>query len=214
MSLQPISPTMSAPAFWEWYPHDGRRYELIEGTVVEMPQPTGKHAEITEFLNDKFRAQIQSQRLPLVSKQAVISLEVPPTADRDTIRIPDVCVLAQTQWQDLRFRSAAISLSDPPPLLVVEIVSTNWRDDYYKKFAEYEERGIPEYWIVDYLGLGGVRFIGSPKQPSLTICQLVEGEYQTQMFRNSESERQVEEGYIQSLIFPDLALTAAEVFLD
>ena len=27
--------------------------------------------------------------------------------------------------------------------LVVEVVSTNWRDDYYKKLTDYEEMGIP-----------------------------------------------------------------------
>ena len=36
--------------------------------------------------------------------------------------------------------------------LVVEVVSTNWRDDYHKKYADYEEMGIPEYWIVDGSG--------------------------------------------------------------
>ena len=30
---------------------------------------------------------------------------------------------------------------------VVEVVSTNWRDDYHNKFGDYEEMGIPEYWI-------------------------------------------------------------------
>lgn len=44
--------------------------------------------------------------------------------------------------------------------LAVEVVSTNWRDDYHLKFADYEEMGIPEYWIADYLGLGCRKFIG------------------------------------------------------
>ena len=47
--------------------------------------------------------------------------------------------------------------------LAVEVVSTNWRDDYFKKLGEYEGIGIPEYWIVDYLALGGHKFIGNPK---------------------------------------------------
>jgi GAF domain-containing protein len=33
--------------------------------------------------------------------------------------------------------------------LVVEVTSENWKDDYYDKRAEYEQRRIPEYWIVD-----------------------------------------------------------------
>lgn len=63
--------------------------------------------------------------------------------------------------------------------LVIEVVSTNWRDDYLKKYADYvraasrrEEMGIPEYWIVDYGALGGREFIGKPKQPTILVCCL------------------------------------------
>jgi Uma2 family endonuclease len=41
------------------------------------------------------------------------------------------------------------------PKVTTFIVSTNWRDDYYLKYADYEEMGIAEYWIVDYAALGG-----------------------------------------------------------
>ncbi len=64
--------------------------------------------------------------------------------------------------------------------------------------------GIPEYWIVDYLGLGGVRFIGNPKQPTLSVYQLIGGEYQVQQFRGSD--------IIKSSTFPELNLTAEQIF--
>ena len=67
--------------------------------------------------------------------------------------------------------------------LVVEVVSSNWRDDYGYKLIDYEAMGIREYWIVDYLGIGGIRFIGQPKQPTVSIYRLVDGEYQVQQFR-------------------------------
>jgi len=66
--------------------------------------------------------------------------------------------------------------------LVIEVVSTNSRDDYGHKLVEYETMGIAEYWIVDYRALGAVRYIGKPKQPTITVCQLMEGEYQMQRF--------------------------------
>ncbi|MDJ0717477.1 MAG: Uma2 family endonuclease [Prochloraceae cyanobacterium] len=53
---------------------------------------------------------------------------------------------------------------------MVEVVSTNWRDDYALKMSDYESIGIDEYWIIDYLGIGGRRYIGSPKQPTFTVC--------------------------------------------
>lgn len=40
---------MSFDEFLAWYPDDGRRYELIEGGVVEM-LPTGPHEDIGGFL--------------------------------------------------------------------------------------------------------------------------------------------------------------------
>ncbi len=39
--------------------------------------------------------------------------------------------------------------------------------------------GISEYWIVDYAALGGREFIGKPKQPTILIGSLDEGEYQS-----------------------------------
>jgi Uma2 family endonuclease len=88
--------------------------------------------------------------------------------------------------------------------LVVEVVSTNWQDDYHKKFADYEIMGIPEYWIVDYAAYGGRKFIGNPKQSTIFICELIEGEYQMSPFRGTER--------IVSPTFPELNLTAEQVF--
>jgi len=70
--------------------------------------------------------------------------------------------------------------------LVVEVVSTNWETDYARKVEEYALLGIPEYWIVDYRGLGGVAFIGRPKQPTITVCQLVDEDYVQQQYRLGE----------------------------
>ncbi len=95
--------------------------------------------------------------------------------------------------------------------LVVEVVSTKWRDDYFTKLGRYvrvasrrEEIGIPEYWIVDYAALGGKRFIGNPKKPTISIYSLVEGEYQLYLFRGSDQ--------IISPTFPELNLTAEHIF--
>ena len=88
--------------------------------------------------------------------------------------------------------------------LVIEVVSTNWRDDCAHKMIDCEALGIPEYWIVDYLGLGGSRYIGYPKQPTLSVYQLVDGEYQIKLFRGDER--------IESAVFPELNLTAKQIF--
>ena len=87
--------------------------------------------------------------------------------------------------------------------LVAEVVSTNWQDDYARKVEEYAFLNIPEFWIVDFPGLGGLQFIGSPKQPTFTVYQLVNGIYQQQKYRLGEE--------IKSYLFPDLQLKLDDV---
>lgn len=81
---------------------------------------------------------------------------------------------------------------------------TNWRDDYAHKLVEYEAMGISEYWIVDFCALGAVRYIGQPKQPTITICRLVDGEYQL--------ERLVAGKSLSSSVFPELELMTDDIF--
>jgi Uma2 family endonuclease len=64
--------------------------------------------------------------------------------------------------------------------------------------------GIPEYWIVGYLGLGGRRYIGNPKRPTFSVYHLIDGEYQVSQFRGDDR--------IVSPTFPDLNLTVQQVF--
>jgi Uma2 family endonuclease len=64
--------------------------------------------------------------------------------------------------------------------------------------------GVPEYWIVDYLGIGGREYIGKPKQPTITICTLSEDEYRKRLFRSNDR--------LVSSVFPELQLTAKQVF--
>ena len=64
--------------------------------------------------------------------------------------------------------------------------------------------GIQEYWMVDFRALGAVRHIGKPKQPTITICQLDNKEYQIRRFVTGER--------LVSGIFPQLDTTTDEVF--
>jgi len=70
--------------------------------------------------------------------------------------------------------------------LVIEVVSTNWRDDYLTKFGDDEELQIAEYWLGDFLALGATRYTGKPKQLTITICTLVDEEYCLEKFKAGE----------------------------
>ena len=118
---------------------------------------------------------------------------------------PDIIVLnEQTIGNEPRWEKSSIITMGSSVPLIVEVTSTNWGDDYALKLEAYESMGIPEYWIIDYLGLGDRRFIGNPKQPTFSIYQLIEGEYQVKLFRGGDS--------IESPTFPELTLTAQQVF--
>jgi Uma2 family endonuclease len=53
-------------------------------------------------------------------------------------------------------------------------------------------------------GLGGRRYIGSPKQPTITICSLVDGVHVTQLFRRGD--------VLISPSFSSLRLTVDQIF--
>lgn len=108
-------------------------------------------------------------------------------ADIATARRPDIVVLDETviASESLWEKEPVITLGQSIKL-IVEVVSTNWETDYARKVEEYALFGIPEYWIVDYRGLGGVAFIGKPKQPTFTVCKLNEDEYIQQQYRLGE----------------------------
>jgi len=191
---------ISFEEFLKSYPEEGRRYELIEGVIVEM-LPTGSHEDISGFLIAELSLEIRKQNLPYSIPKTCLLKPIAPRSGY----LPDVAVINREQLKDepLWEKSSVIQNGQTVPL-VIEVVSTNWRDDYGHKFVEYEAMGIVEYWIVDYRALGAVRYIGKPKQPTITICQLIEGEYQM--------EKYVQGDRLKSSIFPDLELITDVIF--
>jgi len=190
--------------FMEWYPENSVvRYELQDGVIVEMPKPRGKHSKLTGFLLQELIITIID-----VGKRGIWTIPresiVKPFRDKSGYE-PDIIILnEETIGSEIRWGTESIIQNATSVKLIVEVVSTNWRDDYYDKLRDYEEMGIPEYWIVDYAALGGRDFIGYPKQPTIFIYELVDGEYVKTMFRGND--------LIKSPTFPQLNLTAQQVF--
>ncbi|NER00651.1 MAG: Uma2 family endonuclease [Cyanothece sp. SIO2G6] len=185
--------------FLEQYPDGKGRFELVKGDLVEMPA-TRRHDDIAEFLDRQFYQEVTRLDLNYVVKQGIPIR----TQTRDNVeqgRIPDVSVINKTLWRSNRTDYAALR---EPIQLAVEVVSTNWEDDYIDKFDEYQRLGIFEYWIVDYLGLGAIRYLGKPKQPTVFVHWLGEGtEYQVGQFRSGDR--------IISPTFPELNLTVQQI---
>ncbi len=196
---QAISKLMTFDEFLEWKPENGR-YELHNSVMVEMPNPTGKHSASAGFQAIELGLEIRRLQLPyFIPKECTIKF------NDNSGYAPDVIVLDKqaVEANESRWERESITQGNSVKL-VIEVVSTNWRDDYSHKMIDYEALGIFEYWIVDYLGLGGSRYIGYPKQPTLSVYQLVDGEYQIKLFRGDER--------IESAVFPELNLTAKQIF--
>lgn len=198
---QALPKLLSFEEYLEQYPSDGGRYELIDGRMVEEVRAIGQHEDIGGFLTLELGTEIRRLQLPYSVPR---SCSVKPHREA-TGYIPDVIFLnRETLVNDPYWeRASSISIGNSA-CLVIETVSNDWRDDYLKKFDDYEALGIPEYWIVDYLAKGASRFIGKPKIPTISVCYLVDGEYQVNLFKDHEK--------IISQTFPELDLTAEQIF--
>ncbi len=179
---------------------DDSRYELADGELIDM-EPTGPHETVSGKLATQIGIAITNAKYPWFIPRTCL---IQPFADIATARRPDIIVLDETLldheplWQRQPVITSGRSIK-----LVVEVVSTNWETDYARKLEEYALLGIPEYWIVDYRGLGGIAFIGKPKQPTFTVCQLQVEEYRQQQYRLGEA--------IASGLLPDLQLRLNDI---
>jgi Uma2 family endonuclease len=197
---QPIQQkSLSFNEFIACYGSDNR-YELIDGEVFDL-EPTGPHEEVAAFITTKICVQIDRIGLPwfVLQRGLLRPYNSGITAFRPDVAVVDRDELAKEQlWANQSILTLGSSIK-----FVAEVVSSNWQNDYARKVEDYAVLGIPEYWIADYAGNGGTRHIGKPKQPTLSICTLVDGEYEIQQFRGHQT--------IDSPTFPNLKLTAEQV---
>ena len=208
MMIQAAAKPLTFDDFVEIYPEDGGRYELRHGEIVEM-RPIGPHVrgaspkemEVIALIRRKLDFEIERLNLPYFIPQSCL---VKPYREAEGY-LPDIIVLDREKvkedpyWQ----KYSSISTGDPVKL-IVEVVSTNWQDDYLTKLAEYEKLGVPEYWVADYRALGGVRFIGSPKTPTVWVYELSHEEYQEgKAFKQGQA--------LASFVFLELALTVEQI---
>jgi Uma2 family endonuclease len=195
-----LSPkTLTFEDFLSQY-RDNPQYELADGELIDM-EPTGSHETVSGKLATQIGIYLVAEQFPWFIPRTCL---IYPFADTATARRPDIVVLDETvlHREPLWEREPVITLGSSIKL-VVEVVSSNWETDYARKVEEYALLGIPEYWIVDYRGLGGVAFIGKPKQPTFTVCQLLEDTYTQQQYRLNQS--------INSPLFPGLHICLNDI---
>ena len=172
------------------YYDDGsdKLYELFNGELIEVPPESGINVQIANRLFLMFALLLGTDRV----RGHGLELEV---NGEPRNRYPDLTILREEHIEQLAKRNT-VRLSMSPPLLVVEVVSPGELQrnrDYIAKRVQYQDCGIPEYWIID------------PNVQTVLILQLSQGNYQEVGSFSGESQ-------LLSPQFPTLNLTAAQIF--
>jgi Uma2 family endonuclease len=198
MAIAEVQQKLTFEQYLEQCPEDGR-YELVNGELVRI-LATRYHEDVADFLTDALKDE-DKRSGEQYKISAHLALATTNKAGNEQGRLPDVGVVRKDVWRSNRFAYTAFR---EPIQLVIEVVSTNWEDDYIDKLDEYQRLGIFEYWIVDYLAIGSRTYLGNPKEPSVFVYVLDEtGQYQVQRFQGSDR--------IISPTFPRLELTVTQI---
>ncbi len=164
--------------YLDYQGESGVCYELYRGNLIEIPTPTGINIKICQFLVYQFRRFFAAHNLPLV---AVVTTAV--RTEENSSRVPDVVICTRLLWEQVCAQPGSAVLDfEEKPLLVIEVTSQNWRDDYIRKRAEYDLIDILEYWIVD------------PNLRKIRVCSRPdnEGSYSHQEFLPGQQVRSVQ----------------------
>ncbi len=120
---------------------DGQSVEWINGVVIRMSPVSVEHTAIVRFLISLFDYFLAVTELGEVFFEPMAMRPLPNLPARS----PDIQVVLHENMGIVR-----PNLVDGPADLVIEVVSPeSHRRDRFEKFAEYEQGGVREYWILD-----------------------------------------------------------------
>ncbi len=163
-----VYPTLPADQTWpaqgQWtyedflrLPHDGVRYEIIDGVLYMTNAPDFQHQHTVHQIAVELEIFIRTGSLGLVLT-APIEVHLPDIAQPVQ---PDVLFVAQARREIIKSK-----FIEGAPDLIVEVLSpSTTRVDRTIKFGAYERAGVREYWIAN------------PKPRSIEVYTLTRGEY-------------------------------------
>ena len=186
LTIQPRFETFEEYLLYEDYSE--KLYELFNGELIEVPPESGFNIQIANRLFLVFALMLGSDRV----RGHGLELEV---RGEPKNRYPDLTIIREEHIQQLSKRNT-IRLNMAPPLVVMEIVSPGeiQRDrDYIAKRIQYQDCGIPEYWIID------------PQTQTILILELVGNSYVNfAEFKDDD--------LLRSRLFNQLNLKVSDVF--
>ena len=115
--------------------------EWVHGEVVEMPPIGDDHADLNDLLRAVIRIFVERRKLGIVRSDP-FNMKLGPNLSG---RAPDLMFI--TKAHQRRVRKTHL---EGPADLAIEIISPGSRNvDRGDKFDEYEQGGVPEYWLID-----------------------------------------------------------------
>lgn len=112
--------------------------ELINGEIVSMSSPSELHQTIVTNLSTDINIYIRSNKGSCKVLVAPFDVKL----DDCNVVIPDVSVICDKSKLDGKRCNGS-------PDWIIEVVSSNYKDDYFRKLSLYQSSGVREYWIVD-----------------------------------------------------------------
>ena len=118
---------------------DGKRYEIIEGTLYEMPAPSWNHVVVVMNIIGLLLPIVRSLRGQLAT--APVDAFFPGAEPVQ----PDILAILPGS----RSSGGGRGVQGPPDLVIEVLSPSNRSHDELTKRALYGRSGVREYWIVD-----------------------------------------------------------------
>ncbi len=113
---------------------------------------------------------------------------------REKVRVPDLMVLTGRGAQQLCDNGRRIALEHDSPLMIMDYVRASGAEvSYIDQRAQYEARGVYEYWIIDNY------------QKQVSVLTLTNDGYEEVCYRG--------DSWVNSKVSPKLSLTACGMLL-
>jgi Uma2 family endonuclease len=137
--MQAVHPRVSYADMERW-PEDGRRYELYDGEVFEIPSPIPLHQMVSARLHLSLAAHVAAHGGIVLYAPLDIVL-----TDYDVVQ-PDLVLFTRERQHLIDPRNVTRTAPD----LAVEILSPGTEsNDRGRKLRLLARHGVREYWIVD-----------------------------------------------------------------
>ena len=166
-------------------PDDGRRYELIEGELIEMAPVGGIHGNIGMRIAGLLFQHVHNNDLgELFGAETGVFLQHDP----DTVRAPDAAFIAKDRIPPDGIPTGFL---DTIPDLVVEVVSPSDRaGQVHEKIEQWIKHGVKLVWLVH------------PERRSITVYRSVR---EVQVLHEGDT-------LTGDPVLPDFSCPVAEIF--